>query len=160
MAATKSAAASKTSPILHHLRPTGPVSARMVEIQSCTTERPHLVASVDNAGTVLRWLRRVRAYGLRTVWEYNIELDTSIGHVSGVLWSDGQLGIGSPVVNEMARRGVSTPAELAIALEGVGLPRGEADELANAMWSKVLQKIPSRHRQELLRNTRPQEPQN
>jgi hypothetical protein len=71
---------------------------------------------------------------MRSVVEYNIGVETSIGRVQGVLWDDGELGIGSPLVAELDRSDVRTRDSLSSALEAVGVPASEAETLASTLW--------------------------
>jgi len=73
------------------------------------------------------------------VVEYNVEVDTSVGPITGVLWDDGELGIGSPLIAEYEQHDVEGPDGLAEALQSVGLPEGEAKTLAVTLWNDALQ---------------------
>jgi len=72
------------------------------------------------------------------VIEYTFAIDSSVGRVTGVLWDDGKLAIGSPLVAELDKSGVRGPDSLASALEEVGLPVGEANALASTLWGNAL----------------------
>lgn len=74
---------------------------------------------------------------MRSVVEYNIGVDTSVGRVEGVLWDDGNLGIHSRLVAELERKDVNGPDSLASALEGVGVPAGEAEGVAARLWENA-----------------------
>ena len=76
---------------------------------------------------------------MRSVVEYNVEVDTSVGRVAGVLWGDGGLGIGSRLVAEYEQDDVKGPDDLADALRAVGLPDDEAKTLAVKLWDDALQ---------------------
>jgi hypothetical protein len=52
---------------------------------------------------------------VRTLDTYNILAETSVGRVSGELWADGLLGIGSPW-RDAEREGVTRPHDVAKAL--------------------------------------------
>ena len=86
--------------------------------------------------------RGVSCETMRTVWEYNIGVETSVGPVTGVLWSDGLLAIGSSA--EAERNGVSTPADIAAALQSIGLPDQEAETVADTIWNGALATFPER----------------
>jgi hypothetical protein len=81
---------------------------------------------------------------VRAVWEYNVCVETSVGRVEGVLWSDGRLSIGSPLVPELDRDCVSTVTDIAMTLDDVGLREGEANAVAKTILDGALGAFPDR----------------
>ncbi|MDQ3777762.1 MAG: hypothetical protein M3310_02680 [Actinomycetota bacterium] len=73
---------------------------------------------------------------------YPIRLDTSVGVVSGELWSDQLLGIGleSPTGEAIADADavVSDAAEVGELLAQVGVPREEAFAVAATAWAEEI----------------------
>jgi len=80
---------------------------------------------------------------MRSVWEYNVALDTSVGRVKGVLWSDGELAIGSPRI-ESVEREVHTAADIAAALRALDIPDHEATLAAQRVYEGALKCFPER----------------
>jgi hypothetical protein len=80
---------------------------------------------------------------MRSVWEYNVALDTSVGRVEGVLWSDGKLAIGSPRI-ESVERDVHTAADIAAALRVLDIPDQEATRAAQSVYDGALDAFPER----------------
>lgn len=80
---------------------------------------------------------------MRSVWEYKVALDTSVGRVKGVLWSDGQLAIGSPRI-ESVERDVHTAADIAVALRALDMPDEEATLAAQSIYDGALDAFPER----------------
>jgi hypothetical protein len=76
---------------------------------------------------------------MRSVVEYSFEVESSVGRVHGVLWDDGALGIGSPLVTDLDRSDVDGPDSLAAALQAVGLPEAEARAKAPTLWDNALE---------------------
>lgn len=81
---------------------------------------------------------------MRTVWEYNVWIETSIGRVEGVLWSNGELGLTSPLVAEAEREDVSTWSDIAETLVAVGVPADEARRVARTVLDDALGTFPER----------------
>jgi hypothetical protein len=71
---------------------------------------------------------------VRTVFEYQLRAETSIGRIEGILWSDGELGLTSSQVTELERRNVKGPVDLALAVRDAGVPGAEATTVANVLW--------------------------
>ncbi len=80
---------------------------------------------------------------MRSVWEYNVALDTSVGRVDGVLWSDGKLAIGSSRI-ESVERDVHTVADIAVALRALDIPDHEATLAAQSVYDGALATFPER----------------
>jgi hypothetical protein len=73
---------------------------------------------------------------LRSVASIQISLRTSIGEVSGELWSDGLCVIASPLGD--ADRNISVPEDLSALLADVCVPDAEAVELAMGLWDREI----------------------
>ena len=81
---------------------------------------------------------------MRLLDTFNLGVDTSVGRISGELWSDGLLGIASPI-RDVEVEGFRDVAALRDALTEVGVPDDEATAVADAVWADGLGKFVERH---------------